>query len=77
MNNWLLSVKNGVHYKHDNLLMDVSRSMEDCLLDNCPLLILKFDNIWLKPCKDVVREIVVIGLFVILRNMALKFFFGL
>ena len=28
MNNYLLRVKNGVHYKHDNLLTDGSRSME-------------------------------------------------
>ena len=28
MDNYLLNVKNGVHYKHDNLLTDGSRSIE-------------------------------------------------
>ena len=39
MNNWLLSVKNGVHYKQDNLLMNGSRSMEFsscCSQAGCP-----------------------------------------
>ena len=39
MNNELQIVKNGVHYKHDNLLMDGSRSMEFsscCPQAGCP-----------------------------------------
>ena len=52
--------------------------LEVCLLDNCVLYqCWKFNNIRLKPCKDIVREILVIGLLVILRNTALKFSFGL
>ena len=38
--------------------------LEVCLLDNCVLYqCWKLDNIRLKPCKDIVREILVIGQF--------------
>ena len=51
--------------------------LEVFLLDNCVFYqCWKFDNIRLKPCKDIVREILVIGVFGHLTNMASKFSFG-
>ena len=66
--NWIA----GIEF-HKLQILDV------CLLDNCVLYqCWKFDNIRLKPCKDIMPEIFGWSVYlVILRNTALKFSFGL